>query len=68
MKSPNFDAIEDLPSDCILSPDAAAQYLGCTGQAVRARIKHGTLPATKVGSRYWIKGANLKAMVLPVIN
>jgi excisionase family DNA binding protein len=67
MRSPNFNAIENLDDNCIVSPKTAADYLGCTSAGVRQRILRGNIPATKVGGRYWIKGRDLKMACLPVI-
>lgn len=64
---PDLTKLSNIIDDAVLTPNNAADFLGCTGQALRQRIKRGQIPAVRIGNRYFIRGRDLKALITPAV-
>ncbi len=49
---------ERIERDAIYSSDDVARIMGLKPAAIRRWIREGRLPASKLGKRYWVRGAD----------
>ena len=54
-----------MPLPQLMSPEAAAEYLGVSAYTVRERLKSGEIPGRKHGARWLIRVVDLVQYVEP---